>query len=267
MSADAHDPPRLRDLWEQQASNWTRWSREPGHDAYWHFHRDAFLRLVPAPGHLTFDIGCGEGRLLRDLAHRGHRVVGLDAAPTMVRGARDMAPELAVVNGDAAALPFASAVADLIVAFMSLQDVDDMQRAVREARRVLREGGALCMAVVHPLNSAGSFSGRDPEAPFVVDGSYLESRRYHDEVERNGLPMTFHSHHRSLEEYSRALEDAGMLVEAIREVTVDGETTLTRRDDARWLRIPLFLHLRARATAWAVMRGPTSSASSSTTGR
>jgi 2-polyprenyl-3-methyl-5-hydroxy-6-metoxy-1,4-benzoquinol methylase len=75
MGADAHDPPRLRDLWEQQASNWTRWSREPGHDAYWRFHRDAFLRLVPAPGHLTLDIGCGEGRLLRDLAQRGHRVV------------------------------------------------------------------------------------------------------------------------------------------------------------------------------------------------
>src|SRR5258708_2272577 len=109
MSAEADAPPPLRDLWEQQASNWTRWSREPGHDAYWHFHRDAFLRLVPAPGHLTLDIGCGEGRLLRDLAQRGHRVVGLDAAPTMVRGARDMAPELAVGNRDAAALPLARA--------------------------------------------------------------------------------------------------------------------------------------------------------------
>jgi SAM-dependent methyltransferase len=245
VSADAAGPPRLRDLWEQQASAWTRWSREPGHDAYWLFHRDAFLRLVPAPGRLTLDLGCGEGRLLRDLAQRGHRVVGLDAAPTMVRAARDVAPELAVINGDATALPLADACADLVVAFMSLQDIDDMPRAVEEAARVLTAGGALCMAIVHPLNSAGSFSGRDPQAPFVIDGSYLESRRYHDVVERNGLPMTFHSHHRCLEDYGRALEDAGMVVEAIREATMD-EASVVSGDDRRWRRVPLFLHLRAR---------------------
>jgi SAM-dependent methyltransferase len=212
-------------------------------------------------------VGCGEGRLLRDLAQRGHRVVGLDAAPSMVRGAHDAAPELPVVNGDAAALPFADAVADLIVAFMSLQDVDDMHQAMHEAGRVLREGGALCMAVVHPLNSAGAFSGPQRQAPFVVDGSYLESRRYHDEIERDGLPMTFHSQHRPLEEYSRALENAGMVVEAIREVTVDEATVASNERNARWLRVPLFLHLRARAIPWATTGGPTSSASSSTTDR
>jgi SAM-dependent methyltransferase len=246
MSADAAEPPRLRDLWEEQAPNWVRWSRQPGHDAYWRFHRDAFLRLVPPPGRLTLDVGCGEGRLLRDLARRGHRVVGLDAAPTLARSAREAAPELPVVRGDAAALPFADATADLVVAFMSLQDVDDMDRAVREIGRVLAPRGALCLATVHPINSAGGFRGDDAQAPFVVAGSYLDTHRYSDEVERDGLPMTFHSVHRPLEEYSRALEGAGMAVEAIREATVDGESAASRPSEARWLRIPLFLHLRAR---------------------
>jgi hypothetical protein len=111
----------------------------------------------------------------------------------------------------------------------------------------------------------GCGEGPEAQAPFVVDGSYLESRRYHDEIERNGLPMTFHSQHRSLEEYSRALEDAGMGIEAIREVTVDEATAASNDRDARWLRVPLFLHLRARAAS--TTRGPTSSDSSSTTGR
>ena len=249
MSADAAEPPRLRDLWEEQAANWVRWSRRPGHDAYWRFHRDAFLRLVPPPGRLTLDVGCGEGRLLRDLAQRGHRVVGLDAAPTMARSAREASPELSVVQGDAAALPFADGAADLVVAFMSLQDVDDMDHGVGEIGRVLGAGGALCLATVHPLNSAGTFTDSDPQAPFVVSGSYLESHRYSDEIERDGLPMTFHSEHRPLEEYSRALEGAGMVVEVIREVTVDGESAASRPSEARWLRIPLFLHLRARRAA------------------
>ena len=246
MSADAAEPPRLRDLWEEQAPNWVRWSRQPGHDAYWRFHRDAFLRLVPPPGLLTLDVGCGEGRLLRDLARRGHRVVGLDAAPTMARSAHEASPDLSVVQGDAAALPFADGAADLVVAFMSLQDVDDMNRAVREIGRVLAPGGPLCLATVHPLNSAGAFRGDDPRAPFVVAGSYLDTHRYSDEIERDDLPMTFHSVHRPLEGYSRAVEESGMVVEAIREVTVDGASVASRPSEARWLRIPLFLHLRAR---------------------
>jgi hypothetical protein len=89
-------------------------------------------------------------------------------------------------------------------------------------------------------------AGDDPQAPFVVEGSYLDTHRYTDEIERDGLPMTFHSVHRPLEEYSRALEDAGLVVEAIREVTVDGDSAVSRPSEARWLRIPLFLHLRAR---------------------
>ena len=61
--------------------------------------------------------------------------------------------------------------------------------------------------------------------------------------------MTFHSVHRPLEAYSRALEGAGMVVEAIREVTVDDGSVASRPGEARWLRIPLFLHLRARGAA------------------
>src|SRR5262249_18057390 len=70
--------PMLRQAWERHAEDWIRWAREPGHDSYWLFHRDRFLELVPPPGNLTLDLGCGEGRLSRDLAARGHRILGID---------------------------------------------------------------------------------------------------------------------------------------------------------------------------------------------
>ena len=50
--------------------------------------------------------------------------------------------------------------------------------------------------------------------------------------------MTFHSEHRSVESYSRALERSGLVIEAIREVTQDDSAD-------RWHRIPLFLHIKA----------------------
>jgi ubiquinone/menaquinone biosynthesis C-methylase UbiE len=55
-----------------------------------------------------------------------------------------------VVLGDAAALPLPDAAADCVVAFMSLQDVDDMETAVGELARVLDGGGRLVLAITDP---------------------------------------------------------------------------------------------------------------------
>jgi SAM-dependent methyltransferase len=234
----------LRDEWERHARDFAAWVRKPGHDSYWRFHRQQFLELLPPPGRLTLDIGCGEGRLSRDLAALGHRVVGLDASPTLIELARAAAPALPFKLADAAALPCEDGSADLAVLFMSLQDIDDMPGALGEAARVLEPGGRLCVAIVHPINSAGRFDLDEASSPFTIRGSYLEAHRTVDVVERDGLAMTFHSEHRPLEAYSRALEAAGFLIEAIREHAVpDG--AFSRPSGKRWQRLPLFLHLRA----------------------
>jgi ubiquinone/menaquinone biosynthesis C-methylase UbiE len=120
----------LRDAWEAHASQWIDWARAPGHDSYWRFHRDQFLSLLPPPGRWTVDIGCGEGRLSRDLKALGHHVVGVDGSPSMIAAARDVDPSMDLRLADAAALPLEDASVDLAVAFMSLQDVDAMPAAV-----------------------------------------------------------------------------------------------------------------------------------------
>src|SRR5262249_19026437 len=73
--------------WDDQAHNWIRWARQPGLDSYWRYRPELF-EFVPPPGTATLDTGCGEGRLARDLAERGHRVTGIDASPTLVGAAR-----------------------------------------------------------------------------------------------------------------------------------------------------------------------------------
>jgi SAM-dependent methyltransferase len=229
----------LRDAWEAQAENWAAWTRRAGHDSYDRFHRDAFLELLPPPGRRTIDLGCGEGRLVRDLAALGHRVAGVDAAPSMVRLAREADPGGEYVVASAASLPFEDACADLVLAFMTLMDMDDADGAVREAARVLEPGGRFCAALVHPLSSGGAFESDEDDAAFVVH-DYFERRRYVDRIERDGLEMTFTSDHRSLEGWLRPLEDAGFLLERLREVP-----QLERPDGYRWRRIPLFLHVRA----------------------
>ncbi len=46
--------------WEDRAAGFVACARAPGHDAYWDF-RDFFFDLLPPPGRVALEIGCGEG--------------------------------------------------------------------------------------------------------------------------------------------------------------------------------------------------------------
>ncbi|HZB86656.1 MAG TPA: class I SAM-dependent methyltransferase, partial [Gaiellaceae bacterium] len=137
---------RLAQDWEGEAANWIAWARRPGHDSYWYY-GGSFRELLPAPGRRTLDLGCGEGRVARDLAALGYVVTGIDASPAMVSAARAAHPDGEYLVGEAASLPFADASFDLVVAYNSLMDIDDMPGAVREAARVLEPRGRLCICV------------------------------------------------------------------------------------------------------------------------
>jgi SAM-dependent methyltransferase len=233
----------LAHAWERNAAEWIAWARLPGRDSYWRFHRDTFLALMPPPGRLTLDIGCGEGRLSRDLKALGHNVVALDASPTAVEAARAADPDIEVHLADAAQLPFPDSCADLALAFMSLQDVDDAEGAIREIARVLDPGGRLCMAIVHPINSVGQFESAEPDAQFTITGQYFEPYRYRDVIETD-VRLVFESWHRPISWYVDALAGAGFLVERLGEVRVPDEAVNEPRA-RRWQRLPLFLHIRA----------------------
>ena len=97
--------------------------------------------MVPAPDGRTLEVGCGEGRVTRDLQQLGHDVYAIDAAPSLVTAAADADPSGRYALADAASLPFADAGFGLVVAYNSLMDMDDMAASVREAARVLRPGG------------------------------------------------------------------------------------------------------------------------------
>lgn len=226
--------------WEDQAKNWITLARA-GRDSYWFF-RDAFFELVPEPGERTVEIGCGEGRVMRDLAERGHRAVGVDASPTLLEAAREADPSGEYVLSDAASLPFGDESFDLAVAYNSLMDIDEMPSAVREAWRVLRPGSRFCICVTHPINDAGRFEHEEPGAAFHLD-VYRGRRRYDETFTRYGVTMRAVGWCYPLEDYTRALEDAGFLIEAFREPAVDRSDIAPRGE--RRLRIPNFLFIRA----------------------
>ena len=239
-------PVSLRESWEARAQDWIDWVRAPGHpDSYWRFHREEFFALLPQdPGDLTVDIGCGEGRVSRDLQARGHKVLGIDCSETMIQAAADHKSPAPAIRADAARLPLADASADCAIAFMSLQDIDDMPAAISEAARVLRDARHFVIAIVHPMYSRIEVAknGNNPDKLFVIKGSYFDQERRKGREARDGLTMTFDREHRPLQAYTDALTDAGFIIEKMCEVTEPDETQPRHC-------IPMFLGIRATRKA------------------
>jgi SAM-dependent methyltransferase len=117
-------------------------------------------RLVTPAGKDVVDIGCGGGALVRDLAAGGARVIGIEISDAQLATARerDGGSGAAYLVGRAQALPLADASVDLAVFMRALHHVApaDLPAALREARRVLRPGGAVYVA--EPLAEGDYFA-------------------------------------------------------------------------------------------------------------
>jgi demethylmenaquinone methyltransferase/2-methoxy-6-polyprenyl-1,4-benzoquinol methylase len=96
---------------------------------------------VVRPGDAVLDACCGTGDLAVAAARAGGRVTGLDFSEPMLERARRKGPELEWIRGDLLELPFADASFDAATVGFGVRNVDDLQRALSELRRVLRPGG------------------------------------------------------------------------------------------------------------------------------
>jgi len=111
------------------------------------------------PGALVLDAGTGFGRHAFELARQGARVVALDHAADEVSGTHDTFEAMveagevpadrvvAVLRGDATALPFADASFDAVVTSEVLEHIPDDIGALTELTRVLRAGGVFAATV------------------------------------------------------------------------------------------------------------------------
>jgi ubiquinone/menaquinone biosynthesis C-methylase UbiE len=122
--------------------------------------------LQPQPGERVLDIGSGTGRNVVKLAKRRVRAVGLEPSAGMLAEAQWRRPEApqSYVRGVAEALPFLDGAFDAVLAVTTLEFVNNVEAAVREAVRVTRDGGRLVVGV---LSSAGPWAaarrrGGDP---------------------------------------------------------------------------------------------------------
>ena len=115
--------------------------------------RIARLLLGLSPGDRVLDIACGPGNFSRAFAAAvgaSGLVVGLDASRTMLeRGASELGRSgfgnLALIRGDATALPFVDDSFDGVCCFAALHLFEDPWAGLDEMARVLRPDGRIAL--------------------------------------------------------------------------------------------------------------------------
>ena len=128
-------------------------------------HRALIDQTVAAPLGDLLDVGCGRGRILKLLASRANRAIGVD----IDADARDVAradlllaglPNCSLRHGDMYRLPFDDASFDTIVLDDVLIDAEEPVRVLTEARRLLRPSGRLLILIQLGGNDAEEVAAR-----------------------------------------------------------------------------------------------------------
>lgn len=106
-----------------------------------------FAAAGVGPGTRFLDAGCGPGLAPHLAAERGARVAGLDAAEASIVIASERTPDGDFRVGEMEALPWPDGTFDVVTGFNAFQFAADPADPLREARRVVRPGGRVAMAV------------------------------------------------------------------------------------------------------------------------
>lgn len=173
------------------------------------------------------DAGCGNGYLLRTLARKAQRVVGIDASEKLLTAAVKNTKGLSnvsIVSGDLSQkLSFDSQSFDVVIANMVLQYLPSLEAFASESVRVLKRNGVLITIIDHPGHAlflrAQELAGKKNKK-FLTSASYFASGKR----KKKSLwdKATLEYYHRPIEEYINPFTSYFYL-DTMNELTEDGE--------------------------------------------
>ena len=199
--------------WASSAPAWIKRMEEEGDFSRRFVLDDPMLARVKAFRPKTaLDVGCGEGRFCRMLADLNVSAVGVDPVEKMVAEARRRHETGTYHLGFAEDLPFDDTAFDLVVAYLSLIDIDFLDDAVSEMTRVLKPGGRLLIANLSSFSTSSAVFGKrrcqDTGEELRPLGRYLSEEKAW--FEWGGLRIQ--NWHRPLSTYMQAFLSKGLVL-------------------------------------------------------
>ena len=138
----------VREMFDRIAPRYDRMNRvlSLGLDQRWR--RAALAAIRVGTGDRVVDLACGTGDLAELAAARGARVVAVDGAREMLRGARRRGVPAGFARCDVAELPLRTGCASAVTCGFALRNFSEPELALCEAARVLAPGGRLALLEV-----------------------------------------------------------------------------------------------------------------------
>jgi demethylmenaquinone methyltransferase / 2-methoxy-6-polyprenyl-1,4-benzoquinol methylase len=137
-------PEGVRSMFDRIAPVYDAMNRlmTAGLDRTW---RQATVEAVVRPGDRVLDACCGTGDLAIAASRAGGNVTGIDFSRPMLERARQKAPHIEWLEGDALAIPFEDGSFDAATVGFGVRNLSDLERGLRELRRALRLGGRVAI--------------------------------------------------------------------------------------------------------------------------
>jgi SAM-dependent methyltransferase len=210
------------DPWEAHAG-WWQSSFTGGVDAEYEEQILPLAEAVLAGYERVLDIGCGEGQVARrvvDVAGGGGAsVVGVDPSGAQLAEARHRGGGVLYGRAEAAGLPFPDGAFDAVVACLVFEHITEVDAAIAEVARVLRNGGRFAFFLNHPLlqvPNSGWIDDHvlDPPEQYWRVGPYLVEDESLEQV-APGVWLPFV--HRPLSRYVNALAANGLVIRRMEE--------------------------------------------------
>ncbi|WP_302080438.1 class I SAM-dependent methyltransferase [Salinibaculum rarum] len=182
-AGDHRSPTRIREVYDDIADHFSK-TREYAWPEVEEF-------LADASGERGLDVGCGNGRHTELLAAHVDRAVGADVSRGLLTSARDRMEDRdwrgALVQGDAAALPFATDTFDVGIYVATLHHLPTRERRRRsldELARVLCDGGRALVSAWSTAHDrfdapADAETGFDTTVDWTLPGGETVPRFYH----------------------------------------------------------------------------------------
>lgn len=223
--------------WDTSAAAWIAHLGTEGDFGRLHVLDAPMLARVRGRGFRTgLDVGCGEGRFCRMLAAEGVATTGVDPIEALIGQARalDQAGDYLVASAEAMTVP--DGAFDLVVSYLSLIDMPDLDLALARMVAAMRPGGTLLIANLNSFNTAGMPEGWRRSATgkrwFQID-DYLQERPV--PAVWKGIDVT--NHHRPMMRYMQALLGHGLVLRHFDEPAPTGGP-VDKAD--RYRRVPYF---------------------------
>ena len=175
--------PELRGLYEQMRDE-EYLAEEAGRRATARRLLDLIARQV-ASGRLL-DVGCGHGLLLDEARARGYETIGLELSRAAATHARDrLGLDVRATSLEEAELDPGSL--DAIVLADVLEHLDDPPAAIERCRKLLADGGALCLVTPDPASPTARLAGARWWGYLPAHTFLLPRRTLHEVVSATGL--------------------------------------------------------------------------------